>query len=201
MVTLPYSGKDPVQLTNYKAITEQTDTPQSPPSSADDHKSAGHGVRKWSRDSGTGIESNHSNHSHQGTASPAAHESVNTRSSSTQAPNTEGQGEVIDSDGRSLMNLNQSLADIRAMLEKMMQIIESQVQGQTQRESHSLSGSSSDSTFNQPPFSFPRRVDSESKTFEQRRLEIKKKQEVKLRSISEPVSRDVSIETTYPHVH
>jgi len=96
----------------------------------------------------------------------------------------------MDGDDHSLMNINQSLADIRAILEsimKMMQIIESQVQGQTQRESHSLSGSSSDSTFNQPPFSFPRRVDSESKTFEQRRLEIKTKQEEKPRSKSELV--------------
>ena len=201
MVTLLYSGKDPVQLTNYKALTEQTDTLQSPPSSADDHQSAGHDVRKSSTDSGTGRESNDSNHSHQDTASPAAHESVNTQSSSsTKAPDTGGQ----DSDDHSLMNINQSLAELRAVLKRLinvMQIIESQVQGQAQRENHSLSVSSSDSTFNQPPFSFPHRVDSESKTFEQRRLEIKKKQEVKLRSISEPVKSDVSIETTYPHVH
>ena len=129
--------------------------------------------------------------------------STHARSSSTQAPDTEGQ-EVMDGDDHSLMNINQSLADIRAILEsimKMMQIIESQVQGQTQRESHSLSGLSSDSTFNQPPFSFPRRVDSESKTFEQRRLEIKKKIEEKPRSKSELVRSDVSIKTTYPHVH
>ena len=132
--------------------------------------------------------------------------STHARSSSTQAPDTERQ-RVIDGDGHSLMNINQSLADLRAILErliKVMQNLESQVQGQTQRESHSLSmsGSSSDSTFNQPPFSFSRRVDSESKTIEQRRLEIKEKQEVKLRSISEPARRDLSIETyTYPHVH
>ena len=201
-----YPGKDPVQLTSYKELTEQTDILQSLSSSADDCQSAAHCVRKLSTDSGTGRDSNHSAHSHQDTASPAAHESVNTQSSSTKAPDTEIQ-RVIDGDGRSLMNINQSLADLRAILErliKVMQNLESQVQGQTQRESHSLSmsGSYSDSTFNQPPFSFSRRVDSESKTIEQRRLEIKEKQEVKLRSISEPARRDVSIETyTYPHVH
>jgi len=185
VVTVIYPGKDPVQLTNYKALTEQTDTLQSPSSSADDHQSASHRVRKWSTDSGTGRDSNHSNHSHQ-----------DTQSSSTQAPDTEGQ----DGDDHSLMNINQSLAELRAILERLinvMQIIESQVQSQTQRESHSLSASSSDSTFNRPPFSFPRRVDSESKTFEQRRLEIKKKQVVKLRSESEPVRRDVSIYRNY----
>ena len=202
MVILIYPGKDPVQLTSYKALTEQTDILQSPSSSADDHQSASHRVRKLSTDSGTGRESNDSNHSHQDTASPAAHESVNTQSSSTQAPDTytEGQG----GDDHLLMNINQSLADLRAISERLinvMQIIESQVQHQTQSEGYSLSGSSSDSTFNQPPFSFSRRVDSESKTFEHRRLEIKKEQEVKLRSESEPVRRDVSIETTYPHVH
>ena len=188
MVILIYPGEDQVQLTSYKVLT-QTDTLQSPSSSADYHESAGHGVRKSSADSGTGRKSNDSNHSHQGTALPVAHESINTQSSSTKAPNTGGQ----DDDDHSLMSIDQSLAELRAVLKRLinvMQVIESQVQGQTQRE---LSGSSSDSTFNQPPFSFPRRVDSESKTFEQRRLEIKKKQEVKLRSISEPVRRDVSL--------
>ena len=200
MVILIYPGEDQVQLTSYKVLT-QTDTLQSPSSSADDHKSAGHSVRKSSVDSGTGRESNDSNHSHQGAALPVAHESINTQSSSTKAPNTGGQ----DDDDHSLMSIDQSLAELRAVLKRLinvMQVIESQVQGQTRRESHSLSGSSSDSTFNQPLFSSPHRVDSESKTFEQRRLEIKKKQEVKLRSISEPVKSDVSIETyTYQHVH
>ena len=163
MVTVIYPGEDPVQLTSYKALTEQTDTLQSPPSSADDHKCAGHCVRKWSIDSGTGRDSNHSTHSHQDTASPVAHERVNTRSSSTQAPDTEGQ----DGDDHSLMNINQSLADLRAILERLinvMQIIESQVQSQTQRESHSLSASSSDVTFNRPLLC---RGNTESKTYEQ----------------------------------
>ena len=188
MVTLLYPGKDPVQLTSYKELTEQTDILQSPSSSADDHQCAGHGVRKWSTDSGTGIDSNHSSHSHQDTASPATHESINTRSSSTQAPDTEGQ-EVMDGDDHSLMNINQSLADIKAILESIMKIMQNlklQVQGQTQRESHSLSGSSSDITSNQPLI----RANTESKTCEQRKLEIKEKQEVKPRSKSEPVRSD-----------
>ena len=145
--------------------------------------------------SGTHRKSNLSNsrkRSHQGTASPAAYESVNTRSSNTPAPDTEGQE---GGDDHSLMNINKSLADLRAILEnlmKVMQNLELQVQIQMQRESHSLSGSSSDSTFNQPPFSFHCRGNSDSKTHEQRRLEIREKQEVKMRSIS--VRSDVSID-------
>ena len=162
-----YPGEDPVQLTSYTLLTEQ-----SPSTSADDHQSA---------------------------ALPSAHESVNT----TQAPDIEGQEESAD---HSLMNINQSLADLRAILEnlkKAIQNLESQVQIQMQRESRSLSGSSSDSTFNQPPFSF-HRCDTDN-THEQRRREIRERQEreaeVRLRSISASVRSGVSIETMYQQIH
>ena len=65
------------------------------------------------------------------------------------------------------------------------------------RESRSLSGSSSDGTFDQ--LSFHRY--SDSRTHEQRRREIREKQEVKLRSFSESVRSDVSIETMYQQIH
>ena len=139
--------------------------------------------------------------SHLGAALPVAHESANTRSSITQAPDIEGQEDGAD---HSLMNFNQSLADLRAILEnlkKAIQNLESQVQIQMQRESRSLSGSSSDSTFNQPPFSF-HRCDTDN-THKQRRREIREEREaeVRLRSISASVRSGVSIETMYQQIH
>ena len=152
--------------------------------------------------SGTHRKSNLSNsrkRSHLGAALPGAHESVNTRSSNTAAPDIEGQEDGAD---HSLMNINQSLADLRAILEdlkKVIQNLESQVQIQMQRESRSLSGSSSNSTFNQPPFSF-HRCDTDN-THEQRKKEIREEREVKLRSFSESVKSAVSIETMYQQIH
>lgn len=102
------------------------------------------------------------------------------------------------------MNINQSLADLRAILEnlkKAIQNLESQVQIQMQRESRSLSGSSSDSTFNQ----LSSHRHSDSRTHEQRRREIRERQEreaeVRLRSISASVRNGVSIETMYQQIH
>ena len=143
--------------------------------------------------------SNSRRRSHQGAASLGAHESVNTRSSIIQAPDIEGQEDGAD---HSLMNINQSLADLRAILEnlkKVIQKLESQVQIQMQRESRSLSGSSSDGTFNQ----LSSHRHSDSRTHEQRRREIREEREaeVKLRSISASVRSDVSIETMYQQIH
>ena len=170
----------------------------------DDHQSASEDVRKLSADSsvsGTHRKPNLSksrNRSHLGVALPGAHESVNTRSSIIQAPDIEGQEDGAD---HSLMNINQSLADLRAKLEnlkKVIQNLESQVQIQMQRESYSLSESSSDGTFNQ--LSSHRHSDS---THEQRRREIREEREaeVKLRSISASVRSDVSIKTMYQQIH